>query len=77
MGWILLIELGRRRVKEMELTWAIVSKGPKYFSASFLEGQVVQMLSDLTKTLSLILKSSGRVQCLSAETEYIFCTSDM
>ena len=77
MGWILLIELGRWRVKEMELTWAIISKGPRYFSASFLEGHVVQMLSDLTKTLSPILKSSSRVQHLSVETKYLFCTSDM
>ena len=45
----------------MEPTCAIISKGPRYFSASFLEGQVVQMLSDLTKTLSPILKSSGGV----------------
>ena len=43
----------------MELTWAIISKGPRYFSASFLEGWVVQMLSDLMKTLSPILKSGG------------------
>ena len=56
---------------------AIISKGPRYFSASFLEGQVVQMLSDLTKTLSPILKSSGVVLHLSAETEYLFCMSDM
>ena len=47
MGWILLILSGRQRVKETELTWAIISKGPRYFSASFLEGRVVQMLSDL------------------------------
>ena len=61
MGWILLIESGRWRVKETELTCAIISKGPRYFSASFLEGQVVWMLLDLTNTLSLILKSGGRV----------------
>ena len=61
MGWILLIELGRWRVKEMELTRAILSKGPRYFSASLLEGWVVQMSSDFTKTLSLILKSGGGV----------------
>ena len=61
MGWILLIELGRWRVKETEPTWAIISKGPRYFSVSFLEGWVVQMLSDLTKTLFPILKSSDRV----------------
>ena len=77
MGWILLIESGRQRVKEMEQTWAIISKGPRYFSVSFLEGWVVQMLLDLTKTLSPILKSDSRVQCLSAETEYLFCTLDM
>ena len=69
MWWILLIELGRWRVKETELTWAIISNGPRYFSASFLEGQVLQMLSDLTKTLSPILKFGGGVQCLSAETK--------
>ena len=45
------MELGRQRVKEMEPTWAIISKGPRYFSASFLEGQVVWILSDLMKTL--------------------------
>ena len=77
MGWILLIESGRWRVKETELTWAIISKGPRYFSVSFLEGWVVRMLSDLMKTLSPILKSSSRVQCLSAENKYLFCTSDM
>ena len=38
MGWVLLIELGRQRVKEMEPTWAIVSNMPRYFSASFLKG---------------------------------------
>ena len=38
MGWILLIVSGRWRVKEMEPTGAIISKGPRYFSASFLEG---------------------------------------
>ena len=62
MGWMLLIEPGRWRVKETELTCTIISKGPRYFSVSFLEGQVVWMLSDLTKTLSLILKSSSRVR---------------
>ena len=77
MGWILLIESGRWRVKEMEPTWAIISKGPRYFSVSFLEVQGVQMLLDLMKTLSPILKSSGRVQCLLAETEYLFCMLDM
>ena len=61
----------------MELTCAIISKGPRYFSASFLEGWVVRMLSDLTKTLSPILKSGSGVQHLSVETEYLFCTSDM
>ena len=61
MGWILLIELGRQRVKEMELTLAIISKGRRYFSASFLEGQVVWMLLDLMKTLSPILKFSSGV----------------
>ena len=61
----------------MEPTCAIISKGPRYFSASFLEGRVVRMLLDLTKTLSLILKSGSRVQCLSAETEYLFYVSDM
>ena len=61
----------------MELTCAIISKGPRYFSASFLEVQVVWMLSDLTKTLSLILKSGGGVQHLSVETEYRFWASDM
>ena len=58
---MLLIELGRRRVKEMEPTCAIISKGPRYFCVSFLEGQVVRMLLDLTKTLSPILKSGGGV----------------
>ena len=77
MGWILLIELGRWRVNETELTCAIISKGPRYFSACFLEGWVVWMLLDLTKTLSPILKSGGGVRCLSADTEYLFCTSDM
>ena len=61
----------------MEPTCAIISKGPRYFSASFLEGWVVQMLLDLTKTLSPILKSSGGVQRQSVETEYLFCASDM
>ena len=61
MGWILLIELGRWRVKETEPTCAIISKGPRYFSENVLEGQVVQMLLDLTKTLSLILKSGSGV----------------
>ena len=61
MGWMLLIESGRWRVKEMELTWAIISKGPRYFSASFLEGQVVQMLLDLLKTLPPILRSGSGV----------------
>ena len=64
-------------MNETELTCAIISKGPRYFSVSFLEGQVVWMLSDLTKTLSLILKSSGGVQHLSVETEYLFCALDM
>ena len=49
------------RVGEMEPTLAMISKGPRYFSASFLEGRVVQILSDLMKTLSPILKSSGGV----------------
>ena len=61
MGWILLIESWRQRVKEMEPTWAMISKGPRYFSASFLEGRVVWMLSDLMKTLSPILKFGGGV----------------
>ena len=61
MGWMPHIESGRRRVKEMEPTWARISKGPRNFSASFFDGQVVRILSDLRKTLSLILKSSGGV----------------
>ena len=69
MGWMPLIESGRQSLKEMESTWAITLKGPKYFSKSFLEGQVVQRLSDLTKTLSPTLKSSGGVQHLSVEVE--------
>ena len=64
-------------MKETEPTCTIISKGPRYFSASFLEGWVVQMLSDLTKTLSLILKSGGGVQCLSVETKYLFCVLDI
>ena len=74
---MLLMESGRWRVKEIEPTCTIISKGPRYFSVSFLEGWVVQMLSDLTKTLSPILKSSGGVRCLSVETKYLFCASDM
>ena len=61
MGWILLIESGRWRVKETEPTWAIILKGPRYFSVSFLEGWVAWILSDLMKTLSPILKSGGGV----------------
>ena len=61
----------------MELTWAIISKGPRYFSVSVLVGWVVWMLSDLMKTLSPILKFSNGVQHLSAETEYLFCVLDM
>ena len=61
----------------MEPTCAIISKGPRYFSVSFLEGRVVQMLSNLTKTLSPILKSGSEVRRLSAETEYLFCVLDM
>ena len=38
---------------EMEPTCAIISKGPRYFSVSFLEGWVVQMLLDLKKRLYL------------------------
>ena len=64
-------------MKEMEPTWAIISKGPRYFSASFLERWVVWMLFDLMETLSPILKSSGGVWCLLAETEYHLCTSDL
>ena len=64
-------------MKEMELTWAITSKGPRYFSAIFLEGWAVWMLSDVMKTLSPILKSSSRVWHLLAETEYHFCASEM
>ena len=59
-------------MKETELTWAIISKGPRYFSVSFLEGWVVQMLLDLTKTLSPILKSGSRVQCLFGEDRISF-----
>ena len=47
----------------------IILKGPKIFSESFFEGQVVRMLSDRTKTLSPILKSRGGIHCLSIEAE--------
>ena len=76
-GWILHMVLGRWRVKEMELTWARISKWPRNFSASFFDSWVVQILSDLMKTLSPILKSSGRVQHLSVEVEYHFCALEM
>ena len=72
MGWILLIELGRWRVKETELTWVMISKGPRYFSVSFLESWVVQMLLDLTKMLSPILKPGSRVQCLFGGDRILF-----
>ena len=37
----------------------------------------MQILSDLTETLSPILKSGGGVRCLLAEMEYCFCALDM
>ena len=76
-GWMPRMELGRRRVKEMEPTWARISKGPRNFSASFFDSRVVRILSDLMKTLSPILKSGGGVWHLSVDTEYRFCTSEM
>jgi hypothetical protein len=31
---------GSQRVKEWVLTWAMISRGPRFFSESFFEGQV-------------------------------------
>ena len=57
---------GNQRVNEWVPAWAIISKGPRYFSESFLDGLVVQMWSDLTNTLSPTEKAGARVQCLLA-----------
>jgi hypothetical protein len=50
-----------RRVNNVGPTWAMILKGPRFFSDNFLEGQVVRKWAALTKTLSPTLKSSARV----------------
>jgi hypothetical protein len=41
---------------------AMISNGPRLFSDSFLDGQVVQMFSALTKACSPTLKSGEGVR---------------
>jgi len=49
-GWVALIVSGRQSVKDCGLGWAIISYGPRYFSESFFDGQVVRKYCDLTNT---------------------------
>ena len=55
----------------------MILKGPKNFSESFFDGLIVQILSELTKTLSPILKFGGGVWQQSADIEYHCCALDM
>ena len=57
---------GSQRVKEWVLACAIMVKGPKYFSASFLEGCVVQKNCARTKTCCPTLKSGAGDRLRSA-----------
>ena len=41
MGWTACMLLGRHSVNECDPTCVMTSKGPSYFSASFLDGRVV------------------------------------
>jgi hypothetical protein len=54
------IVVGRQSVQDRGPTWLMMSKGPRYFSESFFEGQVVQKNFAFTKALSL-LGSGSRV----------------
>ena len=50
MGWIVQRCSGSRKVNECVLGQVMMSKGPRYFSESFLDGHVVRMYSALTNT---------------------------
>ena len=50
MGWIVQRCSGSHKVNECVPGWAMMLKGLRYFSESFLDGHVVQMYSALTNT---------------------------
>ena len=52
---------GSHKVHEWVPGWAIMSKGPKNFSDSFLAGRVVWMCSALTKTSEVRSGASAAV----------------
>ena len=62
-GWAAFMVSGRRSVKDCGLGWAIISYGPRYFSESFFDGQVVQKYCDLTNADCSTWKSSGCCWC--------------
>jgi hypothetical protein len=60
--------LGNQSIYDNGPACAIILYGPKYFSVSFLEGQVVQKNLALMNAQSpIILKSGAGSQFLSAE----------
>ena len=62
-GWIRQRCSGSRNVKECVPGWAMMLKGPRYFSESFLDGRVVWMYSALTNTCWPTWKSgAGKCQ---------------
>ena len=66
MGWIRRRCSGSHNVKECVPGQAMMSKGPRYFSESFLDGHVVRMYSALTNTCWPTWKSSAGKRWRSA-----------
>src|SRR5260221_473471 len=66
MGWTPWNCCGRRTVMECVPRVPIISNGPRFFSASFLKGWVVQKNFAFTYTWSLILKAGDGIRWQSA-----------
>ena len=58
---------GNRSVNECVPTCAMTSNGPRYFSASFLDGQVVQKNCAFTKAWELVGKLGAGARHASAK----------
>src|SRR5258708_19861267 len=64
MGWTPWNCCGRWTVMEWVPSVPIISNGPRFFSASSLEGQVVQKNFTFTYTQLPILKAGDGIHCL-------------
>jgi hypothetical protein len=76
-GWTEWRVSGSRSVKEWEPAWAMILKGPRYFSENFFVGRVDRKDWASTKACCPTLNSGARDQCLSAGPWYCCWPSAM